>query len=267
MTQGRTNVLSRSKLSELLKEAGVSACAVFVTPETGSTNDDLKEFAMQVDPPFPALLAADVQTKGRGRQGKTFLSPTGGLYFSCLFPASRPVGELIGATCCAAVAVCRAVEKLNLGEPKIKWVNDIMAGDGKAAGILCESVGDGELTKALVIGIGINLCTAPEIGDSEIPAACFGSPDHPVDAERLCAAIAKELFDFSETDFSFPPLADEYRAHSMILGKRIRFVKNGEPYEGTVKKIDSKGELHVRVGKSMIRISSGEISIRPAKTV
>ena len=254
-------MLSQSLLSTRLTECGVTLGGLFVPPETVSTNNDCREIAKSA-PDKPILVAADCQTGGRGRQGKSFLSPRGGLYMSLLVPTNCPISAAVGITSCTAVAVCRGIEQVTQKSPGIKWVNDILLDGGKVAGILCESLNDGELSRYAIIGIGINLTAAPEIRDSVIPAAALSTPEDPAEAEALCAAITKELCEMAKTGFDFPSLADEYRSRSVILGREVTFTRNGETNSGVAHSIDENGALWVRTTEGDVKLDSGEISVR-----
>ena len=130
--------------------------AVSVVGQTVSTNTDLRALALTGAAEGTTLIA-DTQTGGRGRRGRTFASPEGGVYLSTLLrPAPNTKTGLI--TCLAAVAACRAIESLCSLWVEIKWVNDLYLNGRKVAGILAEGVlaPDGTLS-AVVIGIGINV--------------------------------------------------------------------------------------------------------------
>jgi BirA family biotin operon repressor/biotin-[acetyl-CoA-carboxylase] ligase len=129
----------------------------------GSTNDRAAELARETQIELPALVAARIQTAGRGRGSNRWWSAEGALTFSVLLePAALGIGttrwpQLSLAT---AVAVCDALsqEVEQVSSLGIKWPNDVMLDGGKVAGILIESPGGGVPAKdRLIIGIGINV--------------------------------------------------------------------------------------------------------------
>jgi BirA family biotin operon repressor/biotin-[acetyl-CoA-carboxylase] ligase len=133
-----------------------------------STNARLRVLAREGAPAFSTVVAEE-QTAGRGREGRKWHSPSGsGLWFSVLISLepARTGGVLPLAV---GVSVARAIERWNGAGVHLKWPNDLLVGDRKVAGVLCESVGDsGGL---VAVGIGVNLrCSAPEI-----PAELAGS--------------------------------------------------------------------------------------------
>lgn len=260
-------MLSEATLRRLTDARGISP-TLFVTAETGSTNNDAKAYAETV-PQMPALFVTDRQTAGRGRQGKSFVSPPGGLYMSLLLPAELPSSGAVGVTGCAAVAVCRAVEACAGVPARIKWVNDILirkgAGYGKAAGILCEATESGG-RPYLVIGIGLNVTDAPVVeGANFPPAALFPSKDRDPgahEAETLCACLTEQLLSMAADGFRFPAVSAEYRSRSMVTGRVVDFTRNGIAYSGTVRHVNDDGSLTVNTEAGPVLLDSGEISVR-----
>ncbi len=260
-------MLSEAILRRLTDARGISP-TLFVPAETGSTNNDAKAFA-ETSPCAPALFVTDRQTAGRGRQGKTFVSPPGGLYMSLLLPADVPSSGAVGVTGCAAVAVCRAVESCAKIPARIKWVNDILiqtdTGYGKAAGILCEATESGG-RPYLVIGIGLNVTDAPRVeGANFPPAALFPAKDREPgahEAETLCVTLTEQLLSMAADGFRFSAVSAEYRSRSMVTGRVIDFTRNGIASSGTVRRINDDGSLTVDTEAGPVLLDSGEISVR-----
>jgi BirA family biotin operon repressor/biotin-[acetyl-CoA-carboxylase] ligase len=132
------------------------AAPVLFEERVDSTNLVLRRLADTV-PDGTAVIAAS-QSAGRGRSGRSFLSPEGGLYLSVLLrPAVEPE-RLPTLTPLAAVAVCRALEALCGVRCGIKWPNDVLLGGKKICGILVESVLGGK-RPCVIVGIGVNANT------------------------------------------------------------------------------------------------------------
>ena len=124
----------------------------------GSTSDRLKEKAREGAPEWAAVLA-DEQTGGRGRQGRAWASPPGGLYISVLLrPPSAPASLIPLA---AGVAVVEALRERGVSA-ELKWPNDVLARDRKLAGILTEASSSSSGLDWVVLGLGVNLVTPPE---------------------------------------------------------------------------------------------------------
>lgn len=230
---------------------------------TVSTNNDARD--MIKNSPSDTLIIADEQSGGRGRQGKTFLSPDGGLYMTLLLRCGMPIRDVIGATSCAAVAVIRALKNTVGLEAEIKWVNDIYICGRKLCGILTEAVNDygSGTTEYLIIGIGMNLSSSPTLdirsGTSAISLAELGID---ADRDRLAYAIADELIKLRGGGFCFTFVKDEYISRSAVLGREITFIKNGESRRGTAVRIENGGELVVKTPDGETILDSGEISVR-----
>src|SRR5271154_4837344 len=196
---GRAAPADRAALdTEVLRRAVVRPGglwrAVEVLTSTGSTNADLLARAV-AGAPEGVVLAAEEQTAGRGRMGRTWLSPPrAALTFSLLVrpetvsPARRGWLPLL-----ARASVASAVRAATGVDARLKWPNDVLVGPAKLGGILAEAVGD-----AVVVGIGLNVSTGPaELpppGPGALPATSLrleGSPN--LDRERLLAGILAGL--------------------------------------------------------------------------
>ena len=215
--------------------------------ETDSTNRVAKELARQGAPHGTAVLA-ERQTAGRGRLGRSFFSPEGGLYLSVILYPQCPPEDRALMTPMAAVAVCRALEQVCGISPGIKWVNDLYLGGKKLCGILCEGCGD-----AVIVGIGLNLYT-PEGGfPAEIPATAL---DVPVGRRALAEAIRQQLLQPGE-------FLAEYRERCLLLGKTVTVHPvAGEPYAARAVEIDDRCRLVVESCRGREALDSGEVSVR-----
>ena len=215
--------------------------------ETDSTNRAAKELARQGAPHGTAVLAKR-QTAGRGRLGRSFFSPEGGLYLSVILRPQCKPEDLALMTPMAAVAVCRALEQVCAVSPRIKWVNDLYLGGKKLCGILCEGCGG-----AVIVGIGLNLYT-PEGGfPADIPATAL---DVPADRMVLAEAIRKQLLQPGE-------FWEEYRSRCLTVGKDVTvYPVAGEPYGARAVDIDDRCRLVVESCRGRETLDSGEVSVR-----
>jgi BirA family transcriptional regulator, biotin operon repressor / biotin---[acetyl-CoA-carboxylase] ligase len=131
--------------------------AVEVVDRTGSTNADLLDRALG-GAPEGLVLAAEEQSAGRGRMGRTWVSPPrAALTFSLLVrPATVPPARRGWLPLLAGVAVASAVTAVTGVQTRLKWPNDVLVGPAKLAGILAEAAGD-----AIVVGVGLNVSAEP----------------------------------------------------------------------------------------------------------
>ena len=247
---------------EKLKRLTSPLCTIVsCTDETGSTNTDARTLLAQFPEADTILLTADRQTGGRGRQGKSFESPKGGLYMTLVMKTGAPLASVVNVTSSAAVAAARALA--GQGIPcGIKWVNDLYLNGAKLAGILVESVNDYETMRSeyVIVGIGVNV--SRNIFPEGIRAVSLEEAGYAADTEKLCADIVRELLEIRRNGFDFALYADEYRSRSIVLGKDVYFQKNGETIDGTAEAINERGGLLVRAGDTLHTLDSGEITLR-----
>ena len=231
---------------------------VTVLEEIESTNTALKEMAQQ-GARIGTTLIAQRQTGGRGRLGRQFFSPQGGLYMSTLV-AVGPQDDPGSITCRAAVAVAQALGCLCGLQADIKWVNDIYLNGRKLAGILAEGVftPSGRLM-SVVLGIGIN------VGEMEFPpdltsvATSLANEGYHLTREQVAAAVLIQLY-HALTD---PTAMEEYRHRNVVLGRSVTVTRGSETYPATAESITDEGHLVVRTTDNEIRtLSSGEVSVK-----
>jgi len=182
-----------ASLREALLARGVLAWASVEWHETlVSTSDRLKALARAGAPEWTAV-AAGAQTGGRGREGRAWVSPPGGLYLSVLL---RPRFEAVSLVPLAAgVAVAAAVGELGL-VAQLKWPNDVLVSGRKLAGILAESASGAGGVDWVALGIGVNVsidvaATAPELQGLATSLAAEGVV-HP-SPDALAAAVLAHL--------------------------------------------------------------------------
>ena len=190
-----------------------------------STNSYLKENAGSL--PDLCVVCAASQSGGRGRLGRSFSSPSGGLYFSILFKDIDIRDTAKNITVCAGVCTADAIRKTTGLDAGIKWVNDVYVNDRKVCGILCESQADASGTCGNVIcGIGINYlepeCGFPEqIKDTAAAIASFTTPPDP---SRFIAMILNSLVSM-RPDFSLDGVISRYREVSVLPGRDVCIIK------------------------------------------
>lgn len=250
--------MDHKKLKRLTEPlCDVVSCA----DETVSTNTDARTLLAEHPEAGTILRTADRQTGGRGRQGKSFESPEGGLYMTLVMKTGAPLSSVVNVTSCAAVAAARALAEQNI-PCGIKWVNDIYLSGAKLAGILVESVNDYTAMRSeyVIIGIGVNV--AKNIFPDGVNAVSLEEAGFSVDTEELCTAIVRELLKIRENGFNFALYADEYRSRSIVLGQEVMYLRDGETHYGVAEAIDGRGGLVVRVGGELHTLDSGEITLR-----
>jgi len=236
----------------------IPASALRVYEETVSTNRDARVWLLDGASHGDTVLAAR-QSGGRGRLGRSFFSPEGGLYMSLILHTDAPAGTV---TTLCAVAVRRAIRKLSGIRADIKWVNDLQLHGKKICGILCENAWCQNRSLGMIAGIGVNVfgnAFPPEI--SAIASSLY--PDKqasPFALEHLAAAIREEILSGLN---ALPSHMEEYRESCITLGKEIYFSENGQSVNAFALGIEDDGALRIRLEDGSNRLlAAGEVSIR-----
>ena len=231
-----------------------------------STSTYLKSLADAGAEAGTAVVALS-QTGGRGRLGRSFHSPSGGLYLSYLLRPNCAPQKLMHLTCAAAVAACDAVEAACGFRPGIKWTNDLVFGKQKLGGILTELGFEGGSLQYAIIGIGINCTQKKEDFPTELQTmatSLSSATGHPVSREALEHQLLTHLSRLQETLLSEKEaLMQRYRANCITLGQCISVVRGDECYHAAAIDLDDDGALVVRTDDGQLRtVASGEVSIR-----
>lgn len=273
ITAGKNRGYRLSSENDMLSAVGIAGAirhpikgmAVYLHREIDSTNNEAKRL-ITAGQGGMALIAAEGQTAGRGRQGKSFYSPgQSGIYMTFSFPARLALQDAVSVTTAAAVAVWQAVYNLTGIETQIKWVNDLYLDGKKICGILTEAISDLEsgLVQNILIGIGLNYRTTdfpPELRETAASLTPTG-----VSRNRMIAAIVDELLDILSNP-SDRRYLDIYRRHSMVIGQEIVFIRGGEEFAARALDIDKEGGLVITLPDGTREIlRSGEISLRVQK--
>jgi len=236
--------------------------------EVDSTNSYLKREAL-AGAPHGTVAVANCQTAGRGRLSRSFLSPLDrGVYLSVLLRPQLPPEALMGSTGMAAVAVCRAVERVSGADVGIKWTNDLVLNGKKLCGILTEMTLEGETgaAESLVIGAGVNVSHTPEDFGPEVSrmATSLREEGYAVPRARLAAAMIEELYRLSEClGGDTGGWVQEYRRRCVTLGRPVQLLWSEGLEQAQALDIDGQFGLVVRrADGSVTTVRTGEVSVR-----
>ena len=230
----------------------------------GSTNTMALQLAKERDP-GNIWVTANVQTEGRGRRGRRWISEPGNLYASLLL--KNPAGQTkIGQIpILAATALHRGIENCLSPELRsglnIKWPNDILFKEQKIAGILVESHKLSDATY-VIIGCGVNCSTHPEITDHHA-ASDFASESIAMETHALLVQIAR-AFDqrllYWEGGRSFPGIREDWLARVSGPGEQITVRLQNQTLHGTFESIDQDGCLILRTASGKRKtIMAGDV--------
>lgn len=236
---------------------------VEVLPEIDSTNTELMRRARagQLE---PTLLVAERQSAGRGRLGRTWVSgeaPVGpvGALPSLTFSLGLPLAPTDWSGLSLAVGLA-VVESLHPAL-QLKWPNDVWLQDRKLAGILIETASVGDARYA-VIGVGINITARDAEGLRTPPAALtevLPGVDAPAALLRVAADLVRAVQRFETQGFA--PLRQAYHARDLLYGCEVQC---SDGLTGTARGVDASGALLVHTAAGLRKITSAEVSVRPA---
>jgi BirA family biotin operon repressor/biotin-[acetyl-CoA-carboxylase] ligase len=246
-----------------------------VVLQTGSTNDDLLA-AARAGAAEGTVLVAEHQTRGRGRQGREWVTRTGSaLIFSVLLrPVGVPAADRGWLPLLTGVAVARALREVAGVDAGLKWPNDVLAGGAKLAGILAEQGGE-----AIIVGVGLNVAATrdelPPPGPGALPptslAVLGGRTDRPggdqASRQALLAGILAELEDWyrrwtrpSPGDAESSGLRAEYLRCSVTVGRQVRVeLPGGTTLTGMATGVDPVGRLIVDTAAGPAAVSAGDV--------
>ncbi len=274
--------LDAARLTRAVLRPGGLWQAVEVADRTGSTNADLLARAL-AGAPEGVVLAAEEQSAGRGRMGRTWVAPPrAALTFSLLVrPAAVPPARRGWLPLLTGVAVASAVTAVTGVQTRLKWPNDVLAGPAKLGGILAEATGD-----AVVVGVGLNVSAEPgelpppgpgalaatslRIAASAAPQiAAPAAPAAPAVPEReplLIAILAGferwyQAWYRADGDPERCGLRAGYTELSGTIGRRVRAeLPSGQVLSGLAVGVDPDGRLLLRVPSgAVVPVASGDV--------
>lgn len=234
---------------------------IFYFDTVTSTMDVAAELAAK-GLPEGTLIAAETQTKGRGRLGRQWSSPKHkGIYVSLIFRPNIPPIEAPMLTLLAAVSICEAVKEATGLDAKIKWPNDILIHNKKLCGLLTELSAETDRIKHVVIGMGLNVNNDSK---SLVEAATSLKEQRKEHVNRV--DLLQEILRRVETNYFIfqkqgnSVIADKWRAYNITLGKRVKISAHKEHMEGDAVDIDNDGGLLLRNNSGLIqKVMAGDV--------
>ena len=231
---------------------------VHVAAVTGSTQDDALD-RLKAGAEHGSVFVAEHQLSGRGRLGRSWLTTPGNLLFSLVVRNVNTDGDLAGLlTIAASVGVARAIEQCVGVALLIKWPNDLMLANAKVGGVLISV-----RQPHAVIGVGINVGTAPGIVAAQPTSAIAEYADQAIDRTELLAFVIDEILSAVEAKASLKTdLFNDWVARSTVLGHEVE-VSGTVIDRGRVAGFDRDGSLLLQtVDGAMRKIRNGDVSLR-----
>ena len=247
--------------------------------ECGSTNDEAARIA-RAGARHGTIVTAKAQRAGRGRDGRVWSSPPGGLYLSAVVRPPLPLVDVPPMTLAIGIGLTDAVR--TTGAPAVlKWPNDLVVPAGpakpsplhsggmrKLAGVLVEAQSQGGKLESVIVGIGVNLSGALEGELSERAITLAEAAGHTIDREafltRVLAHVERwiDRYVASGLEAIIPAWQDR-----MALGLSARATIDGEALTGEVQGLDLDGALLLRDDSGRVhRVRSGDVEVIRATT-
>lgn len=258
------------KASEISKELSTTYIGkkLYVYDEVGSTNTIAKFLSMQ-DDENGTVIISEKQTKGKGRTGKDWESPLGGIWLSIIIKPDADQSKLPLITLATGVAVAKALEKIGVENPEIKWPNDIMINGRKVCGILTESVSKLDKIENVIIGVGIDAnIESSQLPDElqKITTTIKDELGRECDENLLIRIFLEEFEQINElfNHENYEKILKEWRKRSYSIGKKVEVRKPFDtPFDAYVIGINEEGTLIVeKFDGTLEKVISGECIIK-----
>jgi len=236
---------------------------IYVFDELGSTNQWIRD---RLENDQIMLCVTNVQTAGRGREGRTWISPDGGIYLSFNYRVRPEQCDFAAISLIIGLVLVRVLRSEGVKNVSVKWPNDILINDSKLAGILIEAKKLNDSLQ-LVIGVGLNVHVSDrsvipaDINWSDLSDQCLGLSDR----ERLIALILceskKVIPEFLKAGFGV--FRDEWMDYDAYAGKEVKVLDQGKVVlSGVESGVDENGLLQVLSGGELLKVYSGDVSLR-----
>jgi len=239
---------------------------ILVIDEIDSTSSYLLERMVKGESACQVCLT-EHQTGGRGRRGREWLSnPYQNITMSISWRFEAGPSRLSGLSIAAGVAIVRALKSIGLEGIELKWPNDVLHGGRKLAGVLVDLRGEVDGPTHIVVGVGLNVRLNEEAAETIEQAwtdlvSVSGQPmDRNDIAARLILELHKVLAAYGAQGLS--PYLQEWKQWHAFENKKVRILHNESEILGTVCGLDESGALLLDTHSEVIKIHSGEVSLR-----
>ena len=255
------------KVQEGLRTKRFGKRIVFLR-EVASTNDYAKELA-NYGAEEGTVVIAEMQTAGRGRLGREWVSPKGGLYFSVILRPKVSVSEAVKLVFVAGLAVAKILHEVYGVKVETKWPNDVLMNGKKVCGILTEMNTTGEKVNYVVVGIGVNANF--EVKDvfpeplRMVATSLENEIGRKVSLKELLRALLEKLEDIYHLFMKkgFTTILEKWKAYASFLGCQVEVSSATERWFGLALDIEGDGSLIMRLEDGTVkRVFVGDISLQ-----
>lgn len=262
---GEPDLLTKAQVESHLHTAWAGR-ELYVCAEIDSTNNEAKRLA-EAGAPHGTLVIAEVQTAGRGRRGRPWISPRGtGVWMSLLIrPDLSPVNASM-LTLVMAMAIRRGIWKTAGLSCGIKWPNDVVSGGRKICGILTEMSAEPDCINHIVIGDGINVLDEAFSEDlKDTATSIYRETGKKVSRAELISNVLEAFEEYYERflrNEDLRALQEEYNSYLLNCGREVRVLDPHGAYTGVARGINTRGDLLVETENGTREVFSGEVSVR-----
>jgi len=263
-----SGLLNREVIGNRLREmTAKNMPEIIVADEMDSTSSYLLE-RMAQGLFAPEVCLTEHQTGGRGRRGRQwFSSPYQNITMSISWRYQTGPSQLSGLSIAAGVAIVRALQSLGVEGVELKWPNDVLYNGRKLAGILVDLRGEVDGPTHIVVGVGLNVRLHAEISGSIDQAwtDLVSILNQPIDRNEIASQLIFELRNVL-ADYGtegLQPYLQEWKKWHAFENRQVNIIQNDNEISGTVCGLDDSGALQIDTGEEIIRVHSGEVSLRP----
>jgi BirA family biotin operon repressor/biotin-[acetyl-CoA-carboxylase] ligase len=247
---------------ERLLDTKIIGKKILFLKEVDSTNNRAKQIALEEKE--GAVVISEKQTSGRGRRGRKWESPEGGIAISFILKPNVSPERAPQMTLISSLALVETLNKIHNGlNAKIKWPNDILISGKKISGILTELSADMEKINYVVVGVGVNLNSTVENLPENATSLKIETKE-----QVSIKQFLKSFFDHYDKLYleylngGIDQIIERWKKNSDTIGKKVKIIGINETYEGLAKDIDENGALILKTNEKEIKVYSGDVSLR-----
>ncbi len=259
-------LLNLATIRQQVLKLGLGADQVQLERVVGSTNDVIKQR-------IPAGLSngytvlAEAQTAGRGRRGKTWMSPFGAnLYMSMYWRLEQGMSAAMGLSIALGAVLAEMLDEAGVFDVELKWPNDILVNGRKVAGILIELEGQALGTAHAIVGIGLNLNMPTWLSDkidqpwADVESLIKATVDRDQWAAELMQQSYKALLEYEANGLT--SFITRWQKFDRLAMQPVRIIMGTREIQGIAEGIDENGALLVKRNGQLERYHAGEVSLR-----
>lgn len=228
--------------------------------ELKSTNSHAFELANLGKISDCEIILSNSQTAGRGRQNRSWSSPSGNLYFSLILRPNVAAEKISELSFVAITALQIAVKKLSKNLVQNKWPNDLLIDEKKVAGLLLESKISGKNCEFAILGIGLNIESNPD--NVIFPAGNLKDFGIKISKEEMLKNFLDEFEKIYQNwlDFGFAGIRKLWLQNAFHLKEKITVKPQGQQLEGIFEDLDMEGNLLLKIDGEITKISAADVS-------